>query len=331
MSDTQKTHELTVIVFTDIVGFTATMQQDEDRAMKMVGQVREILTSTLPEFKGSLLKEIGDGNLLTFKSAVDAVNCSLEIQNKIKEHDGLELRIGVHLGDVIVKGEDVFGSGVNIASRIEQTASAGEICISRAINDQIQNKKHLKTTSLGMKEVKGLDEKIEVFKLSKNVEVQKETVEEVQDEPSKTLIEDLLKRRVPQFIGVYVVASWTILQIVDWIVNRYILSPYLVDLSLGVIIALVPTVLIMAYFHGKPGKDKWSNIEKIGIPVNLVGAIAILAIVFYPKDLGAATKTIVVENEEGKREKRIVPKSNFIKSMAMMPLENKIKNVEHQT
>ena len=61
MSDTQKTHELTVIVFTDIVGFTATMQQDEDRAMKMVGQVREIITSTLPEFKGSLLKEIGDG------------------------------------------------------------------------------------------------------------------------------------------------------------------------------------------------------------------------------------------------------------------------------
>ena len=133
MSDNHKTHELTVIVFTDIVGFTATMQKDEDLAMEMVSHVRAILNSTLPDFQGSLLKEIGDGNLLTFKSALNAVNCCLEIQNKIKEHEGLEIRIGIHLGDVIVKGEDVFGSGVNIASRIEQAASAGEICISRAI------------------------------------------------------------------------------------------------------------------------------------------------------------------------------------------------------
>ena len=109
-------------------------------------------------------------------------------------------------------------------------------------------------------------------------------------------MEDLLKRRVPQFVGVYVVASWTILQIIDWVVNRYILSPYLTDLSLGIIIAFIPTVLIMAYFHGKPGKDKWTRVEKIGIPINLVAGIAILAIVFYPKDLGAATKTIVVES-----------------------------------
>ena len=84
MSDNHKTHELTVIVFTDIVGFTATMQKDEDRAMKMVSQVRDILSSTLPDFQGSLLKEIGDGNLLTFKSALNAVNCCLEIQIKLK-------------------------------------------------------------------------------------------------------------------------------------------------------------------------------------------------------------------------------------------------------
>ena len=113
-----------------------------------------------------------------------------------------------------------------------------------------------------------------------------------------SFMEDLLKRRVPQFIGVYVVASWTILQIVDWIVNRYILSPYLTDLSLGIIIAFIPTVLIMAYFHGKPGKDKWTRVEKIGIPINLATGITILAIIFYPKDLGASTETIIIENED---------------------------------
>ena len=77
---------------------------------------------------------------------------------------------------------------------------------------------------------------------------------------------------------------------------------------------MIPSVIILAYFHGSPGKDKWGRIEKIGIPCNVLLSIIILFVVFYPKDLGAATKTIIIETDDGKRMKRIIPKSEFIKS-----------------
>ena len=90
MTDNNKSHQLAAIVFTDIVGYTATMDHDESKAMAMLSQVRKIISSVAPEFEGELLKEIGDGSLLTFKSANNAVNCSIAIQKQIQEHKDLE-------------------------------------------------------------------------------------------------------------------------------------------------------------------------------------------------------------------------------------------------
>ena len=137
---------------------------------------------------------------------------------------------------------------------------------------------------------------------------------------SISFYQNIMNRRIPHFLGFYAVAGWTLLQFVDWIVNRYILSPYLVDFSLALILSMIPSVIILAYFHGSPGKDTWGRIEKIGIPCNVLLSIIILFVVFYPKDLGAATKTIIVETEDGKRMKRIIPKSEFIKSFISLLL-----------
>jgi serine/threonine protein kinase/tetratricopeptide (TPR) repeat protein len=133
----------------------------------------------------------------------------------------------------------------------------------------------------------------------------------------------LVKRRVPQILGLYFLASLGILQLVKWLVNRFILSPHLPDFSLAALLSFVPTVLLLAYFHGRPGRRKWVKAEKIGITANLAASAALLVFLFYGKSLGAATTTVILKNEEGQTFERVIPKSEFRKSFAIFFLENK--------
>ena len=80
---------------------------------------------------------------------------------------------------------------------------------------------------------------------------------------SISFYQDIMNRRIPHFLGFYAVAGWTLIQFVDWLVNRYVLSPYLVDLSLGLILSMIPSVIILAYFHGSPGKDTWGAVQRL--------------------------------------------------------------------
>ena len=105
MSDSR---QLAAIVFTDISGFTNTMEQNETRAMEQVKRHREIIIDVISQFDGEMIKEMGDGIFLKFSSAIQAVRCANTIQNQVSSED-FSLKIGIHLGDVIVKDDDVFG------------------------------------------------------------------------------------------------------------------------------------------------------------------------------------------------------------------------------
>ena len=141
-------------------------------------------------------------------------------------------------------------------------------------------------------------------------------------ESHQSLSQDLMDRRVPHILGFYFAAGWGILQFVDWCTNRYILSPHLVDFTLTTILSLIPTILILAYFHGSPGKDGWTKIEKIGIPANVLVSITILFMFFSMEDLGAATETVFIENENGEKIERVIPKADFRKNLAIFNLKN---------
>ncbi len=136
------------------------------------------------------------------------------------------------------------------------------------------------------------------------------------------LLKNLFNRRVPQIVGVYLAVGWGVLEFTDWLVNRYILSPHLTDLGLVVWAAMIPTVLMLAYFHGAPGADRWTRFEKIGIPINLALAAVLVVVMFGGKDLGAATTAVAVETEEGDTIKRVVPKAAFRKSLAVYYFDN---------
>ena len=141
--------KLAAIMFTDIAGYTALMSHDEEQALQLLQRNRALLKPIIEQFRGEWLKEIGDGTLSSFASAVDAVNCALVIQRTLEGDPDLSLRIGIHIGDVVFERGDVFGEGVNVASRIEPLAEPGGICVSEKVYDDIHNKPGIDAAFLG--------------------------------------------------------------------------------------------------------------------------------------------------------------------------------------
>ena len=125
----EPTRKLAAIVFTDIVGFTKLTADDQSKASSLLKQQRDLLRPIVESFNGSWIKEIGDGLLLIFDTVTDAVNCSIKIQEETKSIDDLDLRIGIHQGEILLEDNDVIGDDVNIASRIEPFSASGGIAI----------------------------------------------------------------------------------------------------------------------------------------------------------------------------------------------------------
>ena len=130
---------LAAIMFTDIVGYTALMGSNEDKAFRLLRKNRDLQRPLIKKYRGEWLKEMGDGILASFNTASDAVRCAGEIQNEAKKA-GIPLRIGIHEGEVVFEGGDVLGDGVNVASRLEEMAEEGCINISGAVYKDIKNK-----------------------------------------------------------------------------------------------------------------------------------------------------------------------------------------------
>ena len=140
-----QSRQLAAIMFTDIVGYTALMGEDEEKAFELLEKNRLVQRPIIEEHNGRWLKEIGDGVLASFTTVSDAVYCAKAIQNACINEPDLKLRIGIHEGEVVFKGEDVFGDGVNIASRLEPLAPIGGILVSESVNRNLGNKKGIET------------------------------------------------------------------------------------------------------------------------------------------------------------------------------------------
>jgi len=139
--------KLVAIMFTDIVGFTTLTQADERLSLDLLEKHNKLLRPLFAKFGGREVKTIGDSFLVEFDSALDATNCAIELQTFLhdynvssRDQEKIKLRIGIHLGDVVHRNNDVFGDTVNIASRIEPLANPEGICISEQVYDQIHNK-----------------------------------------------------------------------------------------------------------------------------------------------------------------------------------------------
>lgn len=156
---------LAAIMFTDIVNYTKLMGEDEHKAFGYLRLNREIQKPLIDKYAGTFIKELGDGILSSFQTVTDSVFCAIEIQKRCNEQNDFKLRIGIHSGEVIFEDNDVFGDGVNIASRLQAYAPIGGICISETVNNNITNQKEIKTRFLREENLKNVQQPVKIYEV----------------------------------------------------------------------------------------------------------------------------------------------------------------------
>lgn len=190
---------LAAIVFTDVVSFSARMQADEEGTLRLLKRDFAAMREVCNQHQGAVLKTTGDGLLLYFSSAVQAVACALSMQRAFADlarnqpaAETLIHRVGIHLGDVFVNEQDVMGDGVNIAARLQAEAEPGGICISQTVYDVVRNKLALHVTRLGPRELKNISQSIPIYKLLLEAQTQAMEPGEPEPEPGPEYGSDLM-------------------------------------------------------------------------------------------------------------------------------------------
>jgi TolB-like protein/class 3 adenylate cyclase/Tfp pilus assembly protein PilF len=157
---------LAAIMFTDMVGYTAMMQENEKLAKILRDKHREVLERLVFEHRGQILQYYGDGTLSIFGSVIESAICASRIQQELQTEPKVPLRIGLHAGDVVYDDEGVYGDGVNIASRIENIAIPGSVLISDKINDELKNHQEISTVFLGRYNLKNVKSSVKLYAIT---------------------------------------------------------------------------------------------------------------------------------------------------------------------
>jgi class 3 adenylate cyclase len=168
-----ETRKLAAIMFTDIVGFSRQMSANEARMLRLLEVHDQVIQQVVAEHHGTVIKTIGDSFLVDFPSVVHAVQCAQRIQDQFRtyntekeKNEQIHIRIGIHSGDIVQKEGDVFGDGVNIASRLQALAEPDSICISQVVYQEVAKKVDLGTViSLGRPQLKNIAERFRVYAL----------------------------------------------------------------------------------------------------------------------------------------------------------------------
>jgi adenylate cyclase len=179
MSDLREVSRKLVAVFAaDVEGYSRLMGADEVGTLKGLTERRAILDRIIGEHRGRIANTAGDSVLAEFGSAVEAVQCAVEAQAELVEANAsiapdlrIQFRMGIHIGDVMVRDGDLFGDGVNIAARLQTLAKAGTVCISGATYDQVRRVLQMPFADLGLQQVKNIHEPVRVYEAGSNVGV----------------------------------------------------------------------------------------------------------------------------------------------------------------
>src|SRR6266852_8052906 len=168
--------KLTAILSADVKGYSRLMGEDEAATILTLNAYREVTDSLIHQHKGRIVGTAGDSILAEFASAVEAMQCAVEIQQALKAKNAelpvsrwMEFRIGINVGDVVVDGEQIDEDGVNIAARMEGLAEAGGICISGTVYDQVRNKLALEYEDLGEQTVKNIAQPVRVYRIAREI------------------------------------------------------------------------------------------------------------------------------------------------------------------
>ncbi len=165
-TSSQRVRQLAAIMFADMTGYTAMMQEDEQKAKILRDRQRQTLENFIPGHNGKIIQYFGDGTLSIFGSAIDAVKSAIDIQKELQKPPKVLLRIGLHSGDIVYDSQGVYGDCVNLASRIEALSLPGAVLISDKVYDEVKNQAEIKTTLLGKFNLKNVKRQVEVYAIT---------------------------------------------------------------------------------------------------------------------------------------------------------------------
>ena len=165
-STSSQVRKLVAVMFADMTGFTAMMQDDEAKAKVLRNRQQQTLENLIPGHNGTIVQFFGDGTLSIFDSAIDAVKCGIEIQQELQKEPKVKLRIGIHSGDVVYDTNGLYGDCVNLASRIESISVPGAVLISDKVFDEVKNQSEIKTIPLGKVNLKNVKRPLEVYAIA---------------------------------------------------------------------------------------------------------------------------------------------------------------------
>jgi class 3 adenylate cyclase len=153
------------IMVTDIVGYSSMMTDDVHKALAMLEKNRLIHREAIRKFKGKFVKEIGDGTFSIYESSLDAIRCAMEIWKKCCKEASLQLRIGIHKGNVIIRYSEILGDGVNIASLIESSGLPGGIYLSEKAYDDVKNRRDIRVEFHSEREVSKCPNPLRIYSI----------------------------------------------------------------------------------------------------------------------------------------------------------------------
>ena len=191
MAEADVERRLAAVLAADVAGYSRLMGADEEGTLaRLNAHRREFLEPTIAEHRGRIVKRTGDGILLEFGSAVDAIRCAIQTQRGMAQRNAAvpadrrtEIRIGIHVGDIIIEEGDIFGDGVNIAARLESIAQPGGICISEDAHRQVRDKLNIAFDDAGEQQLKNITRPVRVYRIM----LGEETAPETEREPRLSL------------------------------------------------------------------------------------------------------------------------------------------------
>jgi TolB-like protein/class 3 adenylate cyclase/tetratricopeptide (TPR) repeat protein len=329
-----QSRQLAAIMFTDIVGYTSLMGKDSAKALELVRISKEIQKPLVEKNHGQWLKEMGDGALAKFNTALDAVNCSIEIQEIARGKLDAKLRIGLHLGDITIENNDVYGDGVNVASRLESIADPGGIYISDAIEKAIRGQSDIQAKYLGESRLKNVDYGVRTYAVQ-GVGLPIPEIKEDKGLSGHFWAEVQRRGVVRVAISYLVVAMLLILllnQVQDW-------GNSLPTWSAAALITLLsvsfPVALFLAWnyerspdgFVKTTSQQSWQNPYTVGRKKPFTGRFIIMGLVllivimyFYPRFLATPAEDSGVSNEVITTDK----------SIAVLPFKNDSPDPDNQ-
>jgi len=313
----KQSRKISTIIFADVVGYTAMMQADESQAIRFLDKFKKTLERETSVFEGRIVQFFGDGCLLSFESTSQAVECAMGLQRDFWGETMLPVRIGVHLGEVVYQHENVFGDGVNLASRIESLGVPGSVLISRAVRDQIKNKPAFQLKSLGKFDFKNVEESMEVFALTNDSLV----VPHRRDLSGKTKKKKFFSLPVDEYpistklfrnLTIYLLAAWVLIESFAFAVKKWDLDWEFVNLLIILVAFGIPATIIFSLVKGR---FNWKAIVLQTVNV-IAGFISLIFYVIHPNVFDPSGLRLI------KLTSQAVSPLNSLSSLAILPFAN---------